>query len=97
MFPRQKQPFANSGFTEASMALENACLYSWERKRTQQLKGMNTIAQQMTVVLEVPELLAKVCLLNGPFRLATSPLCAMAGHPWWQTTEETFLDGGTLD
>jgi hypothetical protein len=65
MFPRQKQPFANPLFTQASMALENACLHSSERKRTQQLKGMNTIAQQMTVVLEVPELLAKVCLLTG--------------------------------
>ena len=79
------------------MALENACLYLWERKRTQQWKGMNTIAQQMTVVLEVPELLAKVCLLNGRFTLATSPLCGMAGHPWWQTTEDAFLDGCTLN
>lgn len=50
--------------TQASMALQNARLYSSERKRAQQLEAMNTIAQQMTVVLEIPELLAKVCSLT---------------------------------
>lgn len=50
--------------TQASMALQNARLYSSERKRAQQLEVMNTIAQQMTVVLEIPELLAKVCSLT---------------------------------
>ncbi len=49
--------------THASMALQNARLYSSERKRAQQLEVMNTIAQQMTVVMEIPELLAKVCSL----------------------------------
>jgi diguanylate cyclase (GGDEF)-like protein len=50
--------------TQASMALQNARLYSLERKRAQQLEAMNTIAQQMTVVLEIPELLTKVCVLT---------------------------------
>ncbi|HVO60635.1 MAG TPA: sensor domain-containing diguanylate cyclase [Terriglobales bacterium] len=49
--------------TQASMAVQNAQLYSSERKRAQQLEVMNTIAQQMTVVMEIPELLAKVCSL----------------------------------
>jgi diguanylate cyclase (GGDEF)-like protein len=49
--------------TQASMALQNARLHWLERKRAQQLEAINTIAQQMTVVLEIPELLAKVCSL----------------------------------
>lgn len=51
--------------TQASMALQNAHLYSLERRRAQQLQAINTIAQQMTVVLELNELLHKVCLLIG--------------------------------
>ncbi len=50
--------------TQASLAVQNARLYSSERKRAQQLEVMNTIAQQMTVVLEIPELLTKVCSLT---------------------------------
>ena len=50
--------------TQASIAVRNARLYSSERKRAQQLEVMNTIAQQMTVVMEIPELLAKVCALT---------------------------------
>jgi diguanylate cyclase (GGDEF)-like protein len=50
--------------TQASIAVQNARLYSSERKRAQQLEVMNTIAQQMTVVMEIPELLAKVCSLT---------------------------------
>jgi diguanylate cyclase (GGDEF)-like protein len=51
--------------TQASMALQNARLYSLERRRAQQLEAINTIAQQMTVVLELKDLLAKVCSLIG--------------------------------
>jgi diguanylate cyclase (GGDEF)-like protein len=51
--------------TQASMALQNAHLYSLERRRAQQLEAINTIAQQMTVVLELKDLLAKVCALIG--------------------------------
>jgi diguanylate cyclase (GGDEF)-like protein len=49
--------------TQASMALQNARLYSLERQRASQLKAINAIAQQMTAVLDLKELLFKVCLL----------------------------------
>lgn len=49
--------------TQASLALQNARLYSLERRRASQLEAINAIAQQMTAVLDLKELLAKVCLL----------------------------------
>jgi diguanylate cyclase (GGDEF)-like protein len=49
--------------TQASMALQNARLYSLERRRASQLEAINAIAQQMTAVLDLNELLSKVCLL----------------------------------
>jgi diguanylate cyclase (GGDEF)-like protein len=49
--------------TQASIALENARLYSSERRRASQLQAINAIAQQMTAVLDLPELLSKVCRL----------------------------------
>ncbi|PYX76243.1 MAG: hypothetical protein DMG72_05375 [Acidobacteria bacterium] len=49
--------------TQASMALQNARLYSLERRRAQQLEAINAIAKQTTAVLEVKELLEKVCSL----------------------------------
>jgi diguanylate cyclase (GGDEF)-like protein len=48
---------------QASMALQNAQLYDLERRRAKQLRAINTIAQQMTAVLDLGELLRKVCLL----------------------------------
>ena len=51
--------------TQASIALQNARLYSLERRRAQQLEAINAIAQQMTVMLESKELLPKVCSLIG--------------------------------
>jgi diguanylate cyclase (GGDEF)-like protein len=51
--------------TQASLALQNARLHSLERSRARQLEAINTIAQQMTVVLDLEELLAKVCSLIG--------------------------------
>jgi len=51
--------------TQASMALQNARLHALERRRARQLEAINTIAQQMTVVLELKELLGKVCSLIG--------------------------------
>jgi diguanylate cyclase (GGDEF)-like protein len=48
---------------QASMALQNARLYSLERRRASQLEVINAIAQQMTAVLDIKELLDKVCLL----------------------------------
>jgi phosphoserine phosphatase RsbU/P len=49
--------------TQASMALQNARLYTLERHRASQLEAINAIAQQMTAVLDLKELLSKVCLL----------------------------------
>lgn len=49
--------------TQASMALQNARLYSLERRRAKQLEAINAIAQQTTAVLDVKELLVKVCSL----------------------------------
>jgi diguanylate cyclase (GGDEF)-like protein len=49
--------------TQASMALQNARLYSLERHRASQLKAINAIAQQMTAALDLNELLSKVCSL----------------------------------
>jgi diguanylate cyclase (GGDEF)-like protein len=49
--------------TQASMALQNARLYSLERRRASQLEAINAIAQQTTAVLDLKELLSKVCLL----------------------------------
>jgi diguanylate cyclase (GGDEF)-like protein len=47
--------------TQASIALENARLYSLERHRARQLQAINTIAQQSTAVMELEELLIRVC------------------------------------
>jgi len=49
--------------TQASMALQNARLYSLERRRASQLQAINAIAQQTTAVLDLRELLSKVCSL----------------------------------
>jgi diguanylate cyclase (GGDEF)-like protein len=51
--------------TQASLALHNARLHSLERSRARQLAAINTIAQQMTIVLDPEELLTKVCSLIG--------------------------------
>ena len=47
--------------TQASIALQNARLYSLERQRARQLEAINTIAQQSTAVMDLEELLARVC------------------------------------
>lgn len=49
--------------TQASMALQNARLYSLERQRARQLEAINAIAQQSTAVLDIEELLSRVCCL----------------------------------
>jgi diguanylate cyclase (GGDEF)-like protein len=45
--------------TQASMALQNARLYSLERRRASQLEAINTIARETTVVLDIQNLLSK--------------------------------------
>jgi diguanylate cyclase (GGDEF)-like protein len=47
--------------TQASIAIQNARLYSLERQRARQLEAINTIAQQSTAVMDLEELLARVC------------------------------------
>jgi two-component system cell cycle response regulator len=49
--------------TQASMALENARLYSLERRRAEQLEAINAVAQQTTALLDLDELLTVVCRL----------------------------------
>jgi diguanylate cyclase (GGDEF)-like protein len=49
--------------TQASIALENARLYSLEQKRRSQLEAINVIARQTTAVLDRDELLRTVCTL----------------------------------
>ncbi len=47
--------------TQASIALQNAHLYSLERQRARQLEAINIIAQQSTAVMELEDLLVRVC------------------------------------
>ena len=49
--------------TQASMALQNAHLYSLEQRRAAQLEAINAIAKQTTAVLDLNDLLVKVCSL----------------------------------
>src|ERR1700675_2525434 len=57
--------------TQASMALQNARLYSLEQQRARQLQAINAIAQQTTAVLELEELLDRVChLIQEAFRVS---------------------------
>ena len=57
--------------TQASMALQNARLYSLERRRAQQLEAINAIAQHTTAVLDFKELLGKACsLIRDAFQVS---------------------------
>jgi diguanylate cyclase (GGDEF)-like protein len=47
--------------TQASIALQNAKLYSAEQRKAEQLQAINTIARQTTAVLDVEELLHRSC------------------------------------
>jgi len=49
--------------TQASIALSNARLYSLEQRRRAQLEAINAIAKQTTAVLEIGDLLERVCSL----------------------------------
>ncbi len=49
--------------TQASIALENARLYSLEQRRAAQMEAINIIARQTTALLDLDELLGKVCAL----------------------------------
>jgi diguanylate cyclase (GGDEF)-like protein len=56
--------------TQASIAIQNARLNSLERRRARELQAINAIAQQSTAVLDIKELLSKVCpLIQEKFQL----------------------------
>lgn len=57
--------------TQASIALQNARLYSLERQRARQLEAINKIAQQSTAVMELEDLLGHACLVvQDAFRVS---------------------------
>src|SRR5216683_5600271 len=67
--------------TQASMALQNARLYSLEQQRARQLQAINAIAQQTTAVLELEELLDRVCqLIQEAFRVSHVSLFLREDH-----------------
>ena len=49
--------------TQASIAIQNARLYSLEQRKAAQLEAINHIARQTTAVLDINELLAKSAVL----------------------------------
>lgn len=62
--------------TQASIALQNARLHSLERERARQLEAVNTIAQQSTAVMDLEDLLARVCsVIQHAFQVPQVSLC----------------------
>lgn len=49
--------------TQASIALQNAHLYSLERERARQLEAINKVAQQSTAVMELEDLMGRACVV----------------------------------
>ena len=67
--------------TQASIALQNARLYSLEQQRARQLQAINAIAQQTTAVLDLEELLSRVCqLIQDAFRVSHVSLFLREDH-----------------
>ena len=67
--------------TQASMALQNARLYSLEQQRARQLQAINAIAQQTTAVLDLEDLLSRVCgLIQDSFRVSHVSLFLREDH-----------------
>ncbi len=62
--------------TQASIALQNAHLYSLEQQRARQLEAINAIAQQTTAVMDLEDLLARVCsVIQKAFQVSHVSLC----------------------
>jgi diguanylate cyclase (GGDEF)-like protein len=62
--------------TQASLALQNARLYSLERQRARQLQAINTIAQQSTAIMELDDLLHRACsVIQQAFQVSHVSLC----------------------
>ncbi|MGB2606607.1 MAG: sensor domain-containing diguanylate cyclase [Candidatus Sulfotelmatobacter sp.] len=67
--------------TQASIALQNARLYSLEQQRARQLQAINAIAQQTTAVLELEDLLGRVCeLIQEAFQVSHVSLFLREDH-----------------
>src|SRR5580704_8598581 len=67
--------------TQASIALQNARLYSLEQQRARQLQAINAIAQQTTAVLDLEQLLDRVCkLIQDAFRVSHVSLFLREDH-----------------
>src|ERR1700733_4864715 len=67
--------------TQASIALQNARLYSLEEQRARQLQAINAIAQQTTAVLDLEQLLDRVCeLIQDAFRVSHVSLFLREDH-----------------
>jgi len=67
--------------TQASIALQNARLYSLEQQRARQLQAINAIAQQTTAVLDLEELLGTVCgLVQNAFQVSHVSLFLREDH-----------------
>src|SRR5581483_6816657 len=62
--------------TQAALALQNARLYSLERRRARQLQAINTIAQQSTAIMDLEDLLARACsVIQQAFQVSHVSLC----------------------
>ncbi len=62
--------------TQASLGLQNARLYSLERRRARQLQAINTIAQQSTAIMDLEDLLTRACsVIQQAFQVAHVSLC----------------------
>jgi diguanylate cyclase (GGDEF)-like protein len=62
--------------TQASLALENARLYTLERQRARQLQAINMIAQQSTAVMDLEDLLSRACsVIQQTFQISHVSLC----------------------
>src|ERR1700683_564428 len=67
--------------TQASIALQNARLYSLEQQRARQLQAINEIARQTTAVLDLEQLLGRVCgLIQDAFRVSHVSLFLREDH-----------------
>src|SRR6202035_2140078 len=67
--------------TQASMALQNARLYSLEQQRARHLQAINAIAQQTTAVLDLEDLMGRVCqLIQDAFRVSHVSLFLREDH-----------------
>jgi diguanylate cyclase (GGDEF)-like protein len=67
--------------TQASIALQNARLYSLEQQRARQLQAINAIAQHTTAVLDLEELLGRVCgLIHDAFQVSHVSLLLREDH-----------------